>query len=319
MTREERWALIAPHRARLVALARRHGMSPEDAQDIAHEVMCDIVQYDHLDADTIIGLLVVATRSRCADAVRTAIRRRRILARTLGDERLYGGVEEATCDRAQARTVMAELGRLPERDRVIMLQRIEGRTPEQIAASTGASYSTVDRVLSKTRARLRKIAVAPALLLLARLRRSTAPTAAALTVAYVGFVTLATTAPDVALGSDVATPAQVRQPAQIVATAATAPRVAAVVPPQRAVVAQPRATAPTRGPARPSKREVIASMKGARVTGDTDEPLDGRLVRCVRNGIEYRFKPTGSWIGVVCRKDDSSASRSAVIPAEPQL
>lgn len=149
------WALVAPYRDRLVAVARRRGLSLPDAQDVAHHVLCRAVERGGLDCARVEAVLVKAVDARCAGLRDEAARHAALLARTSGDDRLAVSVDDAVCDRAQATWL---LGKLPVRERVVVTLSAAGETVTGIAARTGLSYATVDRLLSRGRKELRRLA-----------------------------------------------------------------------------------------------------------------------------------------------------------------
>ena len=291
--RAQEWAHVAPYRDRLVALARGHGLSADDAQDVAHHALCAAVERG-VGPERAGAVLVKAVERRSREVLAEAERQERLLARTRADDRLVGGVDEAVCDREHLAWL---LGRLPERERRVLVLSSAGTTVTGIAELTGLSYPTVDRLLSRGRKELRRLAASGGLVALAvwRQRRLVAAPA---TVAVAGVTVLALRAPV----PPEALPA-VRPPAPVVEAApargvplprrAADPVVPVVAPRPAAVLA-----AAVPAPRRPVRRPVAAA--GPITISEGDEGVVERVGKCLRNGVAVTL---GSRGGVVCEED----------------
>jgi RNA polymerase sigma factor (sigma-70 family) len=300
------WALVAPYRHRLVAVARRHGLSVHDAQDVAHNVLCGAVEHGHLDAERVEPYLVRLVVARCRDLDSDAARHAAMLARTRGDDRLVGRVDDAVCDQAHARWL---LGRLPARERTVIELSVAGETVTGIANATGLSYPTVDRLLSRARKEMRKIAGALGLVGAAAWRQRRLVAAPAM-VAVAG-VSALTLLPDPAVTVTVARPE--------VAVRSEVPRVRAVA--VRAPLGMtrrrvpPRVTVPPSVPARPAAAapappaRTLVEVAAPTVERGDDRALVQRVAQCLHEGVEVEAGARG---GVTC-----AGEVDVVLPVRP--
>lgn len=296
--RAETWALVAPYRGRLVGAARKQGLSLHDAQDVAHNVLCGAVEHGHLDADRVEPFLVRLVVARCREFEAATARRAAMLARTCGDDRLAGRVEDAVCDRAHARWLLA---RLPARERSVIELSVAGETVTGIASATGLSYPTVDRLLSRARKEMRRIAGSLGVVgaVAWRQRRLVAAPAAVAVAA----VTVLTSQPAPAVSAPVARPAvEVRSAvprarvAALRAPTARAPR-PAVVP--KAAPAVP-VTARAAGDDAPVRHRTLIEVNAPKAGHGDAQDLAERVTQCLREGVEITVSARG---GVVCAGD----------------
>jgi RNA polymerase sigma factor (sigma-70 family) len=153
--RERRWALVVPHRERLLSLARRLVRDPGDAEACVHEAMVRCVTFPRLDEANVAGFLVTTTRRICVDHHRLHARDGRVAARLSGMTAPEPHLDEAVCDRAEAAWVSARLADLPERQRAAVHARRDGRTHAEIAEYLAVSYKTVETLLYRARTRAR--------------------------------------------------------------------------------------------------------------------------------------------------------------------
>lgn len=152
------WACVTPYRERLVALARGHGLTPEEAEDAAHSALCAVVERGVADPRRAGAELARATARRSKEVIAENERQARLLALTRADDRLVGRMDEAVCDRVQLGWLLATL---PERERRVLVLSANGMPVTSIAELTGLSYPTVDRLLSRARKALRGRAASP--------------------------------------------------------------------------------------------------------------------------------------------------------------
>ena len=302
-SRDEAWALVAPLRGRLIAVGRARGLSPEDAQDVAHHVMCRAVERGCLDPPRVEASLVKAVLSRCHELGEEAGRHARFLARSAGDDRLAGPLEDTVCDRAEADWLLAKL---PARERRCVELSVRGETVTAIAAKTGLSYPTVDRLLSRARREMRRLAT-PLLVVVGALwrqrRLALPPATAAVALASVSVLTWQT---------PVAPPAVVPE-AQEVTRRVVAPPRRTVPPPGRSVPAAPPGVGTTATTvagaaghvAAPEREKVVVAVDGVGVR-QSDEDAVERLQECLGNGVEVTLAARG---GIVCATDTSVVVR----------
>lgn len=161
---EARWALVAPHRDHLLAVAQRRCPTTADAEDCVHEAMVRTVAYPPLDPDRV-GALVTAMVVRvAADHARrrgAELRGRARLATVPEQEAAPG---EALADGDEARWLAEQVQRLPERERQVFEHRAAGLTATQTASVLQLSYKAVESAFTRARSRLRLWAVTAALL-----------------------------------------------------------------------------------------------------------------------------------------------------------
>jgi RNA polymerase sigma factor (sigma-70 family) len=189
--RERRWALVVPHRERLLRLARGLLRDAGDAEACVQEAMLRCVTFPRLDESNVAGFLVVTTRRLCVDQHRRAVRDGQVAARLDGMSVVEPRFDEAVCDRAEAAWVAARLADLPERQRAVVHARRDGRSPKEIAEFLDLSYKTVETLLYRARSRARaELERAYGLLAIAARRPRAAYGAAGLTSVAVVAVTV---------------------------------------------------------------------------------------------------------------------------------
>ncbi len=236
----QRWALVEPHRERLLAIARSRCANPADAEDCVSEAMLRVVEFPALDPDRIGQLLTSVTVRLAIDTHRDRMRSRRAgLALAIG-ELEDPGPEGSVCDRAEAAWVAAMASTLlPERQRDVLAARASGADGSETAARLHLTYKSVESAMSRARATLR-LALASTLAFLAGFyRRASVQTApmvgAALALAFGSLV---------AVG--IGTPARPGAAAPAFDTFA-----------ERRVAAAKLAVAPAPVPRRPAVRQVV--------------------------------------------------------------
>lgn len=153
--RVRRWALVVPHRERLLSLARRLVRDAGDAEACVHEAMVRCVTFPSLDEANVAGFLVTTTRRICVDHHRLHARDSKVAARLSGMTSAEPHIDEAVCDRAEAAWVTQRLADLPERQRAAVHARRDGRTHAEIAEYLAVSYKTVETLLYRARSRAR--------------------------------------------------------------------------------------------------------------------------------------------------------------------
>ncbi|WP_112471071.1 RNA polymerase sigma factor [Streptomyces triticisoli] len=194
----DRWQLMWSHREQLLKVARRRSMSLEDAEDAVHEAMLRAAERPDLDDERLGAWLTTVTMRLCVDRHRQVNRE----AEVHGNPTLVAPgpvpVEEAVCDRAEARWLAVRSGELPARQAEALRLKSEDLDVGQVAARMGLSYRTVESLLARARRTLRASLAGTlgfALFLLGRGRagagskaQTVAVTSAAATLAVAGFV-----------------------------------------------------------------------------------------------------------------------------------
>ncbi|MGW2343264.1 RNA polymerase sigma factor [Streptomyces sp. NPDC001661] len=151
----ERWLRVWSHREDLLRVARRGSVSPEDAEDAVHEAMLRAAERPGLADERLGGWLATVTMRLCVD-------RHRQIAREAEAHRSPTltapgpvPVEEAVCDRDEARWLAARGARLPERQAEALRLRSEGLGVGEVAARMRLGHRTVESLLARARRTLR--------------------------------------------------------------------------------------------------------------------------------------------------------------------
>jgi RNA polymerase sigma factor (sigma-70 family) len=195
---DERWQRMWSHREQLLKVARRRSMSLEDAEDAVHEAMLRAAERPDLDDERLAAWLTTVTMRLCVDRYRQVNREAEV--RTSPTLIAPGPVpvEEAVCDRAEARWLAVRSGELPARQAEALRLKSEDLDVGQVAVRMGLSYRTVESLLARARRTLRNSLAATlgfALFLLGRGRprpvgkaQAVAAASTAATLAVAGFV-----------------------------------------------------------------------------------------------------------------------------------
>lgn len=189
------WYQIWSHRDDLLKIARRRSLSEEDAEDAVHEAMLRASQRPWLDPDRLGAWLTTVTVRLCMDRHREVARDADARAQPV--HTVPVPVEEAVCDRAEARWLANRSRELPPRQAEALRLKAEELDVGQVAREMGLNYRTVESLLARARRTLRRsLAGTLALLgwLLGRPRPGGGPaaqaavaTSSAATLAVLGF------------------------------------------------------------------------------------------------------------------------------------
>ncbi|MET7718361.1 sigma-70 family RNA polymerase sigma factor [Streptomyces sp. NPDC005407] len=139
------------HREHLLRVARRRSMSMEDAEDAVHEAMVRAAERPHVDGDRLGAWLTTVTVRLCVDRFRQLAREGEVHARSVLAAPGQVTVEEAVCDRAEARWLADRRGDLPARQAEALGLRAQGLDLPQIAERMGLSYRAVQSLLARAR------------------------------------------------------------------------------------------------------------------------------------------------------------------------
>ncbi|PAZ16821.1 RNA polymerase subunit sigma [Streptomyces sp. SA15] len=195
---DERWQRMWSHREQLLKVARRRSMSLEDAEDAVHEAMLRAAERPDLDDERLAAWLTTVTMRLCVDRYRQVNREAEV--RTSPTLIAPGPVpvDEAVCDRAEAKWLAVRSGELPARQAEALRLKSQDLDVGQVAVRMGLSYRTVESLLARARRTLRNSLAATlgvALFLLGRGRprgggraQAVAATSTAATLAMAGFV-----------------------------------------------------------------------------------------------------------------------------------
>ncbi|MFI5684393.1 sigma-70 family RNA polymerase sigma factor [Streptomyces sp. NPDC051636] len=151
----DRWQRMWSHREQLLKVARRRSMSQEDAEDAVHEAMLRAAERPDLDDERLAAWLTTVTMRLCVDRYRQVNREAQV--RTSPTLVAPGPVpvEEAVCDRAEARWLAVRSGELPARQAEALRLKSEDLDVSQVAVRMGLSYRTVESLLARARRTLR--------------------------------------------------------------------------------------------------------------------------------------------------------------------
>ncbi|TGB14154.1 sigma-70 family RNA polymerase sigma factor [Streptomyces sp. MZ04] len=151
----DRWQRAWSHREELLRVARRRSMSAEDAEDAVHEAMLRAAERPQLDDERLGAWLTTVTIRLCVDRYRQVSRE----AEVRSSPRLVAPgqvpVDDAVCDRAEARWLAARSGELPARQAEAIWLKSEDLDVGQVAKKMGLSYRTAESLLARARRTLR--------------------------------------------------------------------------------------------------------------------------------------------------------------------
>ena len=151
----DRWERMWSHREQLLKVARRRSMSPEDAEDAVHEAMLRAAERPDLDDERLGGWLTTVTMRLCVDRYRQVNREVEVHRSPTLTAPGPVPVEEAVCDRAEARWLAVRSGELPGRQAEALRLKSEDLDVGQVAVRMGLSYRTVESLLARARRTLR--------------------------------------------------------------------------------------------------------------------------------------------------------------------
>ncbi|MEV6999445.1 sigma-70 family RNA polymerase sigma factor [Streptomyces sp. NPDC093982] len=153
---DDRWQRMWNHREQLLRVARRRSMSAEDAEDAVHEAMLRAAERPDLDDERLAAWLTTVTMRLCVDRYRQVNREAEV--RTSPTLIAPGPVpvEEAVCDRAEAKWLAVRSGELPARQAEALRLKSEDLDVGQVAVRMGLSYRTVESLLARARRTLRQ-------------------------------------------------------------------------------------------------------------------------------------------------------------------
>lgn len=151
----DRWERMWTHREQLLKVARRRSMSLEDAEDAVHEAMLRAAERPDLDDERLAAWLTTVTIRLCVDRYRQVSREAEVRKSPTLIAPGPVPVEEAVCDRAEARWLAVRSGELPARQAEAIRLKSEDLDVSQVAVRMGLSYRTVESLLARARRTLR--------------------------------------------------------------------------------------------------------------------------------------------------------------------
>ncbi|MFB8114444.1 MULTISPECIES: sigma-70 family RNA polymerase sigma factor [unclassified Streptomyces] len=151
-----RWELVWSHRDELLEMARSRSASAEEAEDAVQEAMIRAVEDPDVPYGRVRSWLRLATVRACADRRRQVARDSELsesLSAAHADPPL---VEEAACDRAEARWLAARSAELlPERQAEALRLHSQDLDVAQVARTMGLSYRATESLLARARRSVR--------------------------------------------------------------------------------------------------------------------------------------------------------------------
>ncbi|WP_163551473.1 sigma-70 family RNA polymerase sigma factor [Candidatus Frankia alpina] len=150
---EQRWSLMLPHRERLIHIARRRLPSKADAEDCVHEAFIRAAGFRDLDASRVGQFLTTTVLRLCVDHHRARQRAERAVVRGYLQP-WEPAPDDAVCDRAEARWLLARAGTLRGRERQVIMARAAGMSTREAAADLEISLKAAEGAFTRGRARL---------------------------------------------------------------------------------------------------------------------------------------------------------------------
>ncbi|WP_078971424.1 RNA polymerase sigma factor [Streptomyces chattanoogensis] len=152
---DERWQRMWSHREHLLRVARRRSMSVEDAEDAVHEAMVRALENPHVEDERLGAWLTTVTMRLCVDRYRQVKREAEVGTRSMLTPHPIAPVDEAVCDRAEAKWLANRSGELPARQAEALWLKSEDLDVGQVARKMGLSYRTVESLLARARRTMR--------------------------------------------------------------------------------------------------------------------------------------------------------------------
>lgn len=149
----ERWALLLPHRPRLVTLGGTRLGDPLEAEDCAHEAMLRTLHFPRLDEARVGQFLTAVLVRLCVDRHRAQARNRRLASR-LWDGGYHDGPEDRVCDRMAGSWLFGLLDRLPLQERAVLSARADGLSTRDAAQRLGISQKAAESAFTRGRAKM---------------------------------------------------------------------------------------------------------------------------------------------------------------------
>ncbi|MET7368688.1 sigma-70 family RNA polymerase sigma factor [Streptomyces sp. NPDC005566] len=151
-----RWELIWSHRDELLEIARSRSASTEEAEDAVQEAMIRAVEDPGVQYGRVRSWLRLATLRACAERHRQVARDAELSESLSAASVALSPVEEAACDRAEARWLAARSAELlPARQAEALRLHSQDLDVGQVARTMGLSYRATESLLARARRSLR--------------------------------------------------------------------------------------------------------------------------------------------------------------------
>ncbi|MFD8799463.1 RNA polymerase sigma factor [Streptomyces atroolivaceus] len=153
-----RWELVWSHRDELLEIARRRSSSADEAEDAVQEAMLRAVEDKNVQYGRVRSWLRHATVRACAERHRQLARDAELSTSPSTAPAEPLPVEEAACDRAEARW-LADLSDelLPARQAEALRLRSQDLDVTEVARAMGLSYRATESLLARARRSLRDV------------------------------------------------------------------------------------------------------------------------------------------------------------------
>ena len=162
----QRWALVAPHRQRLVKIAAHLLHDGCEAEDVADDALLKAVTWNReLDATKLPALLNRIVGQLVIDRHRKNVLRRQY--ETSNETSHIASAEDLAVGNLQTASLMGKVVALPTQRRRVFSARLAGYEPGQTAEILGMSRKAVELAYGRARKDLRKVADGMGSLLLA--------------------------------------------------------------------------------------------------------------------------------------------------------
>lgn len=158
--RAARWALVWPHRDRLLAVARARVPCAEDAEDCVTEAMVRAVEHDDLDPARVGGFLCAVVVRLTADLHRDGARRRRASRRFAARDAVAAPFDDAVCERDEARWLAGRLD-VRGRERQLVDERTAGHSVAEAAGHLGISAKAAENAWTRVRGKAERLLRGP--------------------------------------------------------------------------------------------------------------------------------------------------------------
>jgi RNA polymerase sigma factor (sigma-70 family) len=148
----ERWALLVPHRDRLIRIARGKLADGHEAEDCVHDSLIRALGFADLESERVGAFLTTVVVRLCADRHRAHARARRTAPRLwVGG---HAEFEEGVCDRILGAQLHAQLVDLSPRERDVLRARAEGYSVRETAERLQISLKAAESAFTRGRAKM---------------------------------------------------------------------------------------------------------------------------------------------------------------------
>lgn len=148
----ERWALLVPHRDRLVRIANSRLADADEAEDCAHESLIRALGRADLESERVGAFLTTVVVRICVDRHRARARARRSAPRLWVAG--HAEFEDDVCDRLLGARLQARLTDLAPRERAVLSARAAGYSVREIAERLEISLKAAESAFTRGRSKL---------------------------------------------------------------------------------------------------------------------------------------------------------------------